>query len=286
MNAERQFFMTKASPYLKSKFISKLEKGWAKGKFVCIGLDPVESKLPKGVKSFYKFNKAIVDATHDLVIAYKPNSAFYEALGPRGIEELKKTIAYIKNKYPDVLVILDAKRADIGSSNEGYVTFAFEFLGADAVTIHPYLGKEAVQPFLDMKNKGVIVLARTSNPGASEFQDIKNKKGEPLFLTVAQKVAKDWNINGNCALVVGATYPKELALIRKAVGDIPFLIPGIGAQGGDVDKTVKAGMDSNKQGIIINSSRAIIFASSGADFADVARQKTIQLGNQIKLARK
>lgn len=273
-----------------SLFIKKLEKLWAKDKFVCIGLDPVLEKLPKSIKGtvsdrIFKFNKAIIDATADIVLAYKPNSAFYEAKGIEGLEALIKTVKYIKKNYPQIPIILDAKRADIGNTNNGYVIAAFDELGVDAITIHPYLGREAIQPFLDRKDKGIIVLVRTSTPGAGEFQDILNKKGEPLYLTVAKNVAKNWNANGNCALVVGATYPKELAQIRKAVGDIPILIPGIGAQGGDIEKTVKAGRDSKNQGIIIHSSRSIIFASSGADFADAARQKTKELSDQINQVR-
>ena len=264
-----------------SLFIKKLEKLWDKNKFVCIGLDPAISSLPKGISSFYKFNKEIIDATHDLVLAYKPNSAFYEAKGPDGIKELKQTIDYIKSKNSKITVILDAKRADIGSTNEGYVAFAFDYLGVDAITLHPYLGREALQPFLDRKDKGAIILVRTSNPGAGEFQDIKNEHGEPLYLTVAKKVAGEWNENGNIAMVVGATYPNELKLVRKAVGDIPFLIPGIGAQGGDVEKTVINGKNKQNQGMIINSSRGIIFASSGANFAASARQKTVELNQEI-----
>jgi len=280
--------MAKQTKKLKSSslFIKKLEKLWAEDKFLCIGLDPVSSRLPYGVSSFFKFNKSIIDATHDHVLAYKPNSAFYEAEGAKGIEDLKKTVDYIKKNYPNIPVILDAKRADIGSTNDGYVKFVFDFLKADAVTVHPYLGKEAMEPFLKRKDKGVIVLARTSNPGAGEFQDIKNKSGEPLYLTVAKRVANAWNENGNCLIVVGATYPKELTQIRGVVGDIPILIPGIGAQGGDVEITVKAGMDSRTWGMIIHSSRAIIFASSGKDFADAARQKARELSKAINLARK
>lgn len=274
---------TKSRPT--SEFIKKLENLWAEDKFVCVGLDPVESKLPKGISSFFKFNKAIIDKTHDLVLAYKPNSAFYEAYGAKGIGELKKTIDYIKKNYPQIPVIIDAKRADIGSTNEAYVKFVYDYLGADAVTLHPYLGHEAIAPFLERADKGAIILVRTSNPGAGEFQDIPNKKGEPLYLTVAKKVAKDWNVNGNCALVVGATFPNELNQVRKAVGDIPFLIPGIGAQGGDVEETVKAGRNSKNQGIIIHSSRAIIFASSGSDFAQAAREKVKSLNEKIDMVR-
>lgn len=269
-----------------SSFVKKLEKLWAKDKFVCIGLDPDYSKLPKSVKGnpterIFKFNKAIIDNTSDLVLSYKLNSAFYEAQGVEGLKALIQTVKYIKKNHSNIPTILDAKRADIGNTNSGYVKSAFDEIGADAITVHPYLGKEAIAPFLDRRDKGIIVLVRTSNPGAGEFQDIKNKKGEPLYLTVAKKVAKEWNKNGNCCLVVGAIYPKELSIIRKVVGDIPILIPGIGAQGGNIEQTVKAGRDSRNQGMIIHSSRAIIFASSGADFADIARQKTTELNEEI-----
>lgn len=272
-----------------SLFIKKLEKLWVKDKFLCVGLDSDYDKLPKSIKGkpaerIFKFNKAIIDATADLVVAYKPNSAFYEAKGIEGLEALIKTVRYIKKNHPQIPIILDAKRADIGNTNNGYVIAAFDELGVDAITLHPYLGREAIAPFLDRADKGIIILARTSNPGAGEFQDLKTN-GEPLYLTVAKKVAGEWNENGNCCLVVGATYPNELKLVRKAVGDIPFLIPGLGKQGGDVRSTVKAGMDSRGWGMIINSSRDILFASSGADFADRARQKTKELSDQINKAR-
>lgn len=263
-----------------ASFIDKLNKKWDEKKFVCIGLDPVLEKLPNGLTSFFEFNKAIIDNTHDLVVAYKPNSAFYEALGNEGIDHLKQTIDYIKNNHPEIPVILDAKRADIGSTNEGYVKFAFEFLNADAITLHPYLGKEAIEPFISQKDKGIIILARTSNPGAEEFQNL-TVDGEPLYLKVAKNVANDWNTNGNLCLVAGATAPEELSYIRKAVGDMPLLIPGIGAQGGDAEQTVKNGKNSKNRGMMINSSRAIIFASNGPDFAEVTRQKTVELSEEI-----
>ena len=276
-----------------SEFIKKLENLWAEDKFVCIGLDPVLEKLPRSItrkyksvdEKYFQFNKAIIDSTADLVCAYKPQVAHYEEVGAPGWSALIKTRQYLLKNFPHLPVILDAKRADIGSTNDSYVKAIFDNMKFDAVTVHPYLGREALQPFLNRKEKGIIVLVRTSNPGAGEFQDIKNKNGQPLYLTVAKRVANDWNENGNCCLVVGATYPKELAEIRKAVGDIPFLIPGIGAQGGDVEKTIKAGGNSKNQGMIIHSSRAIIFASNGADFAQAARQKTIELSNQINIAR-
>lgn len=273
----------------KSIFLEKLEKKWKQNKFVCVGLDPVKEKLPISITKKYKtideqyfqFNKALIDKTYDLVCAYKPQIAHYEEQGIEGWKALEKTINYLHKKYPEIPTIIDAKRADIGTTNASYAKAFFDKLGFDAITVNPYFGKEALKSFLDYKNKGIIILVRTSNPGAGEFQDIVNKKGEPLYMTVAKNISKNWNLNGNCAIVVGATYPKELAQIRKAVGDIPILIPGIGAQGGDVEKTVSSGKNSKNQGIIIHSSRAIIFASSGADFADVARQKTIELNNEI-----
>lgn len=231
---------------------------------VCVGLDSDISKLPSRFKNNkypqFAFNKEIIKKTHDLVCAYKPNSAFYEAQGAEGVKGLKMTCDYLKKKYPIIPIILDAKRADIGNTNEGYVKFVFDYLGADAVTIHPYLGGEAVQPFLQKIDKGIIILCRTSNPGAGEFQDLIIN-GKPLYKLIAQKVAKKWNKNRNCLLVVGATYPKELKEVRKIVGDdMTLLIPGIGAQGGNLEKTVKAGLNKKKSGIIINSSRGIIFA--------------------------
>ncbi len=182
---------------------------------------------------------------------------------------------------PDVPVILDAKDMDIGNTNTGYVRMAFEYCQADAITINPYLGMEAAQPFLDQKDKGIIVLCRTSNKGSGEFQDLLIKSDMPLYQYVASRVAKYWNKNGNCALVVGATYPNELAQVRRIVGDMPILIPGIGVQGGDVEATVKAGRDSRGQGMIINASRSIIFASNGPDFAEAARRETLKLHNLI-----
>lgn len=256
---------------------------------LCVGLDSDIEKIPehieKGEHPQSTFNKAIIEATHDLVCAYKPNTAFYESRGLPGIEALKRTCDYIKEKYPDIVIILDAKRADIGSTNEGYVKFAFDYLGADAITLHPYLGREALAPFLDRKEKGSIILCRTSNPGAGEFQDLK-VQDKPLYQIVAEKVANDWNENGNCALVVGATYPDELAIVRRLVGEMPILIPGIGAQGADVEKTVKAGVNSKGTGAIINVSRSVIFASNGEDFGQIARTETEYLRNSINTFRK
>lgn len=269
-------------------FRAMLERQWTRGKTVCVGLDSEYTRIPLSVRkptvweTVLAFNQAIVGATKDLVCVYKPNAAFYGAYGDPGWRALQETICHIHQVAPDVPVILDAKRADIGSTNAGYVIEAFGFLQADAITVHPYLGAEALKPFLEMKDKGIIVLCRTSNPGAGEFQDLRIMGlGDPLYLHVASNVANQWNKNGNCAVVVGATYPEELRRVREIVGDMPILIPGIGAQGGDLEKTVKAGRRDNGGGMIINSSRSIIFASDGPDFAEAARRETIKLQDLI-----
>lgn len=270
-------------------FQRKLDKIVKKNNsLVCVGLDPDLDKLPKTLLKkrdpIFEFNKAIVDATADLVCAYKPNIAFYEAEGIAGLRSLKKTVDYIRKQYSEIPIILDAKRGDIGNTNEGYAKFAFEFLEADAITLHPYLGREALEPFLAKRDCGLFILCKTSNEGASEFQDLRFKK-EELYKIVARNVSKKWNKYGNCFLVCGATYPDNLARVRKIVGDMAILVPGIGAQGGDVERVVKAGLNSKGQGLIINSSRGIIFASQGTDFAEAARRETIKLKNVINSCR-
>lgn len=226
-------------------FISKLAAKWDENKFLCVGLD----------KGDFEFDRNIIDATFDLVCAYKPQSAFYEAGKPA---DLKRTIDYIRQKDPSIPIILDAKRGDIGNTNEAYVKAIFDDLKIDAVTVHPYLGKESLEPFLKRTDRGIIVLVKTSNPGAGEFQNLKSD-GKPLYQIVAEHV-KEWNTSNNCAVVVGSTYPEELKIVREIIGDMPILVPGIGAQGGDLEATIKNGLDSKKQGLIISSSRAIIFA--------------------------
>lgn len=275
-------------------FLEMLEARWAAGSAVCVGLDSDLAKIPEVARTMrladtvVGFNSTIVEATHDLVCAFKPQSSFYEALGSQGPEALRKTVILINDIAPDVPVILDAKRGDIGSTNAGYVSMAFEFLGVDAITVNPYLGAEALRPFLERSNKGIIVLCRTSNPGAGEFQDLPvpivdddGHRTIPLYQAVAMSVATRWNQHRNCAVVVGATYPNELREVREIVGDMPILIPGIGAQGGDLEKTVRAGRDSRGRGMIINSARGIIFASSGKDFAEAARRETQRLRDEI-----
>lgn len=273
-------------------FRQMLEMQWSRGNFVCVGLDSEFNKIPKSAHisdnecgvdvadTIVTFNREIVKATLDLVCAYKLNSAFYEAYGAEGITALHRTIMDIHVIAPNVPVILDAKRGDIGNTNNGYVKASFDFLCADAITVSPYLGAEALQPFLARAEKGIIVLCRTSNTGAHEFQNLI-VNGEPLYRFVARRVTSKWNKNNNCVLVVGATHPDELREVREIVGDMPILIPGIGAQGGDVEKTVMAGKDSRGKGMIINSSRGIIFASGGIDFAQVARRETEKLRDLI-----
>jgi len=275
-----------------STFTEMLQAKWDERKFVCVGLDSDAKKLPECLRAASRdpqvpqlaFNQAIVDSTKDLVCAYKPNLAFYR--GSAGKQVLQATISYIKANAPDVPVILDAKQADIGNTNDGYVEEDFDWYGADAVTVHPFLGMEAVRPFLDRSDKGIIVLCRTSNEGAGEFQDepVPSPDGNgyvPLYQKVAYNVSRNWNYNGNCAVVVGATYPEELGLVRQIVGDLPILIPGIGAQGGDLAATVSNGRDGKGQGMIINNSRGVIFASGGEDYASAARTVVINMHNAI-----
>lgn len=262
-------------------FQQKLDKIVKKNKsLVCVGLDSDVARLHasfagvatkaeqgSGEARQFSFNKSIIEATHDLVCSYKLNSAFYESIGHVGIKALKDTCDYLRKKYPEIPIIIDAKRADIGNTNNGYVQFVFTYLGADAVTLHPYFGEEAIRPFLEQKDKGIIILCKTSNPGSGEFQNLylSHDRGQDkklLYQIVAEKVAKKWNRYKNCMLVVGATYPNELKQVRKIVGDMTLLVPGIGAQGGDLEATLKAGLNSKKRGLMINSSRGIIFAEN------------------------
>lgn len=275
-------------------FQSLLEKRWSAGTFVCVGLDTDVSKIPASAqirnanreldveKTIINFNRKIIEATHDQVGTYKPNIALYEAHGDVGLRALRFTIQDIHHVIRDVPVILDFKRGDIGNTNKGYCSLAFDYLKADAITINPYMGQEAAQIFLDYKDKGIFVLCRTSNPGADEFQDMfLEDEQQKLYEQVARNVANHWNDNRNCGLVVGATNPDELKEVREIAEDLPILIPGIGAQGGDLKSAVTAGLDENGRGIIINSSRGIIFASSDEDFAAAARRETIKLRDDI-----
>lgn len=271
------------------KIYEKLQSAVKKNNsLVCVGLDPDIPRIPAflrkdGENSLFEFNRAIIDATADLVCAFKPNAAFYEAYGVDGIWQLRMTTMYIKQQYPDIVIILDAKRGDIGSTNEGYVRFAYDYLGVDAITLHPYLGKEALTPFLKREDKASIILCRTSNPGAGEFQDMA-VDGEPLYRKVARSVLS-WNTQNNCMLVTGATYPTELSEIRDIVGDMPFLVPGIGAQGGDLQAVMKKGLDSHNAGLMISASRSILYASAERTFATAARDEASKLRDAINAGR-
>ncbi|MFH1638860.1 MAG: orotidine-5'-phosphate decarboxylase [Chloroflexota bacterium] len=247
---------------------------------LCIGLDPDPRLMPEGT-GILEFNRAIITATSDLVCAYKPNFGFYEALGDEGIAALKATIKYIPTDIP---VIGDAKRADIGNTSQAYARALFEIMNLDAATINPYLGFDSVAPFLQYQDKGVFILCRTSNTGAVDFQSLlcqtEDSSLRPLFEIVALK-AEEWNTNGNVGLVVGATYPEELKLIRATHPDMLLLIPGVGAQGGGVETTIRYGVNRSGEGAIINSSRGILYASNGKDFAGKARLAAMTLRDRI-----
>jgi len=237
--------------------------------FLCVGLDPDPTLLPEHLAgqpdAIFQFCKSIVDATHDLVLAFKPQIAYFA--GQAAEQQLRRLVEYIhlNTKVP---VILDAKRADISSTSRMYAAEAFEVYGADAVTVNPYFGLDSLQPFLDRKDKGIIILCRTSNPGGSEIQNVKTADGAPIYEVVARKAAVEWNSNGNVLLVAGATHPDEIRRIRDIVGGMTLLIPGIGAQGGEISAMIESARGG---GVIISSSRAVNYAGSGADFAATAR---------------
>jgi orotidine-5'-phosphate decarboxylase len=266
-----------------STFLQRLDAAMTSTQsLVCVGLDPEIEKFPARLRerpqAILEFNRAIIDATADLACAYKPQIAHYAAVGAE--DQLLETIRYIRQRAPGIQVILDSKRGDIGSTAEKYAREAFERYGADAVTINPYLGRDSAEPFLQYADKGVVVLCRTSNAGARELQDL-DVGGRKLYQLVAEKVAKEWNSRGNCLLVVGATYPDELADIRRITGDMTFLVPGIGAQGGDIEKAVRNGRRADGRGLVINSSRGILYASQGEDFAAAARRATLELRDAV-----
>ncbi|WP_028581583.1 orotidine-5'-phosphate decarboxylase [Desulfogranum japonicum] len=270
------------------RFNKKLKAIWQQNNsLVCVGLDPDLSRFPEQLKniseSIFHFNKAIIDATHDLVCAFKPQIAYFSAVSAE--KQLEQTIDYIKKFYPHIPVILDAKRGDIGSTAQKYAIEAFERYGVDAVTVNPYLGRDSVEPFLSYKDRGTILLCRTSNPGAGDVQDLEID-GEPLYKRIAQVASKHWNTNKNCLLVVGATWPSQMLEIRKIVGDMPLLVPGVGAQGGDVEAMVKSGQTNDGTGMIISSSRSVLYASSGGDFAEAARAVALELRDEINRYRK
>jgi orotidine-5'-phosphate decarboxylase len=243
---------------------------------LCVGLDPELGKLPTDLdpdlQPLFAFGRRVVDATFEVAAAYKPQIAFYSALGREA--ELVATIRYIRERAPAAVVILDAKRNDIGHTAEAYACEAFERYGADAVTVNPYMGEDSVRPFLRRPDRGAVLLCRTSNPGARDFQDLVID-GEPLYRRVAARAAAQWNEHRNLMLVVGATYPREMAELRRAHPALAFLVPGIGAQGGDLDSTLAAGLDSRGAGLLINSSRGIIYAGGGEPAAIRAAARTL-----------
>ena len=270
-----------------SPFLEQLASSWDRSNsLVCVGLDPEIERFPRHIAGqpspIFQFNKAIIDATADLVCAYKPQFAHYAAYEAE--DQLERTIDYIHRTYPGIPVILDSKRGDVGNTAERYAIEAFERYGADAVTVSPYLGGDSLEPFLRRDDKGVIILCRTSNPGGRDLQDLE-VGGRKLYQVVAEIVAKRWNSRGNCMLVVGATYPREMAEVREVVGTLPFLVPGVGAQGGDVAAVVRNGQTPNGAGLVISSSRNILYAASGDDFAAAARTAAQALRDQINISR-
>ncbi len=263
-----------------------LERCRQSSSLLCVGLDPLVERLPDPVRQeadpVLAFNRAVVEATAPWACAFKPNIAFYEALGPAGLETLRQTILWI-HQQTQALVIVDAKRADIGSTSDAYRRALFDFLEADAVTLNPYLGRDALEPFLQQPDRGCLILCRTSNPGAGEFQDLC-VEGRPLYLLVAEHV-RQWNEHGNCGLVVGATFPEELAQVRALCPELPILVPGVGAQQGDLARALQAGLDRQGERVLLNASRAILYASSGPDFAAAAGRAAQQLCAEINRGR-
>ena len=269
------------------RFFELLNNRWrGANTFVCVGLDPVLDRFPAHIDRetdpIFTFNKAIVDATAEFACAFKPQVAHYAAVGAES--SLQRTIEHIRHVHPDIPVILDAKRGDIGSTAEQYAKEAFERYDADAVTVNPWLGSDSVEPFLKWDNKGVAILCRTSNPSAEDFQGLM-VDGEPVYLHLARRVAEDWNQLHNCMLVVGGTASESLRAVRRVAPHIPFLVPGIGAQGGDVDAVVKYGATADGFGLVINSSRAILYAGSDAKFDEAARTAAKNLRDTINRSR-
>jgi len=271
-------------------FIDKLSAAWnTHDSLLCVGLDPDISKFPAQWKgkpeAIVEFCKGIIDATADVACSFKPQIAYFAAL--RAEDQLEEICAYIRAKYPAIPVVLDAKRGDIGATAEQYAREAFERYGADAVTVSPYMGFDSVAPYLEWKDRGAIVLCRTSNAGGSDLQFLK-VDGVPLYQHVARLVADKWNTNGQCGLVVGATFPEELAQVRNIIGDMPLLVPGVGAQGGDVAATVKAGKTAAGGGMMINSSRAILYAQAQGEenYAAAARRVALETRDAINAFRR
>lgn len=264
-------------------FYEKLQRSWEQhDSLVCVGLDPDVDRIPSHLASdrvYFDFCRAIVDATADAVCAFKPQAAHFAAHGRE--QELADLIAYIRTHHPDHIVILDAKRGDIGSTAAYYAREAYIRYGADTVTLNPYLGYESIQPFLQYEEKGVVILCRTSNADSDWLQ---NADQPPVYERVAKRVA-EWNTAKQCMLVTGATYPEELGRVRALVGDMPLLVPGIGAQGGDLQAVLQHGLTESASGLVISSSRGILYAGEGVDFADAARAEAETLKKDINSLR-
>jgi len=271
-------------------FLDMLRKAeQTNGSMLCVGLDPDPARFPASLKGdaskIFDFCARIVDATADLAMAFKPQIAYFAA--HRAEDQLERLVQHMRSAAPQVPVILDAKRGDIGSTAEQYAIEAFERYGADAVTLSPFMGFDSVAPYLKYHGKGAFLLCRTSNPGGDDLQNqrLSSVPGEPLLYEHVARLAQGpWNLNGQLGLVVGATYPAEIERVRARAPTLPLLIPGVGAQGGDALATVKAGWRPEGQ-IIVNSSRAILYASSGADFADAARREAIKTRDTLQAAR-
>jgi orotidine-5'-phosphate decarboxylase len=268
-------------------FMTALRQRWQTANtLVCVGLDPEPAKFParfaNDLDAVFAFCRDIADATADYACAFKPQIAHFAAL--RAEDALERLIAHLKSTHPDVPVILDSKRGDIGSTAQHYASEAFDRYGADAVTVNPYLGRDALQPFLDRADRGVIILCRTSNPGAGELQDLL-VAGRPLYQHVAEKAAIEWNANGNIALVVGATWPGQLAEVRALVKDMPLLVPGVGAQGGDAGAVVSNAKTPDGTGLMVSSSRAVLYASRDDDYAAAAARAARELRDAINAHR-
>lgn len=274
-------------------FLHQLQSAWQQqNSLLCVGIDPDLSRLPEPLiglpveQAFYEFGRAIIDASAPFVCSFKPQIAYFAAYGAE--DALQDIIAYAKEHYPHIPIILDSKRGDIGSTAAQYAQEAFKRYRADAVTVNPYMGRDSVEPYLEYSDKGVILLCRTSNPGGSDVQFLNvevNGQTKPLYQHIAHLVGHEWNASGQCALVVGATFPNEIAQVRDIVGDMPLLIPGIGAQGGDLKATLRAGLTSDQTGVMINSSRAIIYAGNDhlypAAIAHAAQDTQMQI-NQYR----
>lgn len=269
-------------------FGDKVRERWARRLFLCVGLDSSLDKLPGQFKgqppeeALFEFNRQIIEATAEYAATYKPNSAFYEQSGPAGMEALKRTCDWLHTYYPEIPILIDAKRGDMESTNEAYARAIFDYYEADAVTVQPYLGAKALAPFLDRPEKTSFVLCRTSNPDSAEIQELE-VAGEPLYLKIARLAAgPKWNRHRNVGLVTGATYPTDLGRIRAVAPDLPLLVPGIGAQGGEIGPVLNYGLDAAGEGVIISASRSIIYASSGPDFAEAARREAAHLARAMQ----